>query len=200
LKILRGQSIEIAVRHVLGGAGIVDQRVETAPRGGRRDDFLAILIARYVALNHVDLAARRAAEIGGLFGFLFAGGIVDDNARAALGQDGGRRRSEPGRRACYDRAQNIPRHPHFLIWFLADPMPAIYHIARGNGCKSAKLRCAELVVWRRRIPALQGAFPSALVMAAAFPHHALQQKPPIAWAEPPGNICVRNEKTGERCE
>jgi acyl-CoA dehydrogenase len=32
-------------------------------------------------------------------------------------------------------------------------------------------------------------------MAAAFPHHALQQKPPIAWAEPPRDICVR-EKLG----
>jgi hypothetical protein len=56
---------------------------------------------------------------------------------------------------------------------LARPREPTYHIVRGNTCKSAKLRCAEYFM-----PRSQGARrTSALVMAAAFPHHAAQEKP-----------------------
>jgi len=102
------------VRHVLGGAGIVDQRVEPPEGSGGRDDLPAILIARHIALDHDRIATPRAAEIGGLFGFLLAGGIVDDDARAAFGQHDCGRRPQSGRRAGNNRAQTILRHPHFL--------------------------------------------------------------------------------------
>jgi acyl-CoA dehydrogenase len=55
---------------------------------------------------------------------------------------------------------------------------AIYHSARGNACKSAKLRYAELILARASfmLP-LQGHLrTSALVRAMAFPHHGLQEK------------------------
>ena len=136
------------MRHVLGGAGIVDQRVEPSPGRGGGDDLPAILVARDVALHHHDFGAGAAAEIGGRFGFLLAGGIIDDDARAALGQNGRGRSPQAGRRTRYDRAQTILRHPHFLLLLLivsSRPLcRAIYHIARQSACKSAKLRCAEL--------------------------------------------------------
>jgi hypothetical protein len=94
---------------------VVDQRVETPPGGCGRDDLPAILIARHIALDHDRFATRRAANIGGLFGFLLAGGIVDHNARAAFGQHGRGRRPQAGRRAGNNRAQAILRHPHFLM-------------------------------------------------------------------------------------
>ena len=104
------------MRHVLGGAGIVDQRIEPPPSGCCRDDLPAILIARHIALDHDRFATRRAAKIGRLFGLLLAGGIVDDDARAAFGQHGRGRRPKTGRRARNNRAQTILRHPHFLMW------------------------------------------------------------------------------------
>ena len=57
------------------------------------------------------------------------------------------------------------------------PWGAIYHIARKIACKSVKLRCAELTLRRPLMLASQAALrTSVLVMAAAFPHHAAQQK------------------------
>ena len=52
--------------HVLGGAGVIDQRVEPTPGRRRRDDLTAILITRDIALhkNHkvveVDFEAKHA--------------------------------------------------------------------------------------------------------------------------------------------
>jgi hypothetical protein len=103
------------VRHVLGGAGIVDQRVETPPGRGGRDDLLAILVAGHVALDHHHFATGGAAEIGGLFGLLLAGGVIDDDARATFGQNGGCRSPQTGRRTRDNRAQTIVRHPHFPL-------------------------------------------------------------------------------------
>ena len=134
------------MRHVLGDAGIVDQGIETAPWRGRRDDLLAVLVTRDVALHHDHFGAGAAAEIGGRFGFLGAGGIIDDDARAALGQDGRGRGSQTRRRTRDNRAQTIPRHPHFLCDFWPNSVPAIYHIAPENACKSAKLRPPELLI------------------------------------------------------
>jgi hypothetical protein len=40
---------------------------------------------------------------------------------------------------------------------------------------------------------------SALVMAVAFPHHAVQEKTaPDAWAKSPGEMCA-DFNNGERC-
>jgi hypothetical protein len=54
-----------------------------------------------------------------------------------------------------------------------------HHIVPQNACKSAKLRCAELML-AAAVPfmsPLQGHLrTSALVMAMAFPHHAVQEK------------------------
>src|SRR6266702_8463271 len=53
-----------------------------------------------------------------------------------------------------------------------------HHIVPQNACKSPKLRCAELMM-AAAVPfmsALQGHLrTSALVMAMAFPHHAVQE-------------------------
>ena len=56
----------LSCAHMLGGAGIVDQRIEPPPGRGRRDDLLAILVARDIALHHDHFGAGLAAEIGGL--------------------------------------------------------------------------------------------------------------------------------------
>jgi hypothetical protein len=61
---------------MFGGAGIVDEDVEPAPTTHGSDDLPAILIARDVALDDNHVGAGLAAEIGGLFGFLLAVGIV----------------------------------------------------------------------------------------------------------------------------
>src|SRR5260370_34309484 len=54
-----------------------------------------------------------------------------------------------------------------------------HHIVPQNACKSAKLRCAELML-AAPLPFMspsQGHLrTSALVMAMAFPHHAAQEK------------------------
>ncbi len=107
------------MRHMLGGAGIVDQHVEPAPgrRGGR--DLLAVFIARDVALHHHHFGAGAAAEVGGGFSFRLAVGIVDDDARAALCQNGGGGGPEARGRTGDDRAQTILRHPHFLLLLLS---------------------------------------------------------------------------------
>jgi hypothetical protein len=71
----------------------------------------------------------------------------------------------------------------------------IYHIARGNACKSAKLRCAELFGF---MPPLQASLrTSALVMAMAFPHHAVQEATASDARALPGEMC--EFKNGERC-
>jgi hypothetical protein len=67
-----------------------------------------------------------------------------------------------------------------------------HHIVPQNACKSAKLRCAELML-AAAVPfmsPLQGHLrTSALVMAMAFPHHAVERKDAAdAWA--PGWICA----------
>jgi hypothetical protein len=77
----------------------------------------------------------------------------------------------------------------------------MHHIVRRNACKSAKLRCAELNRNRghRFIPPLQGRpRTSALVMAVAFPHHAVQEKTaPDALSEIAGrDVC--EAENGER--
>src|SRR5258705_5717009 len=62
-----------------------------------------------------------------------------------------------------------------------EPAVETHHIVPQNACKSAKLRCAELMP-AAAVPfmwPLQGHLrTSALVMAMAFPHHAVQEKTP----------------------
>ena len=124
---------------MLGGAGIVDENVETAPRRRRGGDLLAILVARDVALHDEHFGARLAAEIGGLFRFLLAVGIIDDDLRAALGQNGRGRGPQSRSRPRHDRAQTILGHPFPLV-VLSGSTPAVaYHIARQSPGKS-KLR------------------------------------------------------------
>ena len=166
---------------MLGGAGIVDQRVEPSPGGRGRGDLLAVLVARDVALHHHDFGAGAAAEIGGRFGFLLAVGIIDDDARAALGQNGRGRGPQAGRRTRYDRAQTILRHPHFLFLILMGrrSWPGAWLPYRAaNACKSAKLHWAEFILCLMTfMPCrLQRALRTALVMAMAFPHHKAQEK------------------------
>jgi len=64
-----------------------------------------------------------------------------------------------------------------------------------------KVHCAELKLASSLsfMSPLQGALrTSALVMAVAFPHHALEEKTaPDAWAKSPGEMCA-NFKNGER--
>src|SRR5205807_829780 len=85
---------------------------EARPPGRcRRHDLFAIFVTRNIALHHHHLTAGAAAEIGGRFGFLLAGGIIDHDAGAALGQNGRGRSPEAGRRAGYDYAQTMLRHP-----------------------------------------------------------------------------------------
>src|SRR5229473_4611340 len=59
-----------------------------------------------------------------------------------------------------------------------EPAVETHHIVPQIACKSAKLRCAELMV-AAAVPfmsPLQGHLrTSALVMAMAFPHHAVQE-------------------------
>jgi hypothetical protein len=112
------------MRHVLGDAGIVDQRVKTAPRFGRGDDLPAVLVAGHIALDHDHVGTGGAAEIGGRFGLLLAGGIVDHDARPAFRQNGCGRGPQTGRRTRYDRAQTILRHPHFLLLIFQPVQPS----------------------------------------------------------------------------
>ena len=102
---------------MLGGAGIVDEHIDPPPGCCGRGDLLAILIARDVALHHDDLGARRAAEVGGRLSLGLAVGIIDDDARTALGQDRRGRSPEAGCRSRYNRAQTILGHLHFLLLF-----------------------------------------------------------------------------------
>ncbi len=118
LEIFRGQAIEIVMRHMLGHAGIVDQRIEPPPVLGGRDDVLAILVLRYVALNHDDFGCTRiAAQLGSGFGFLLTRRIVDDNTGAVLGENGGGRSTKPRCRPCNHDAQTVTCHLHFLCLF-----------------------------------------------------------------------------------
>ena len=117
LEIFRRQAVQIVMRHVLGGAGIVDQHVEPAPGRGGRGDLLAILVAGDVALHHDDFRTCGPAEVRGRFGLGLAVGIIDDDTRTAFGQNGRGRSPEPGCRTRYNRAQTILRHPHFLFLF-----------------------------------------------------------------------------------
>ena len=73
---------------MLGGARIVDQRIEASPRGRGRDDLLQSSSRETSPCTTTTSAPAAAAEIGGILGFLLAGGIVDHDARAVLGQDG----------------------------------------------------------------------------------------------------------------
>ena len=60
-----------------------------------------------------------------------------------------------------------------------EPAVETQHIVPQNACKSPKLRCAELMLAAAVpfMPPLQGHLrTSALVMAMAFPHHAVQEK------------------------
>src|ERR1700674_4295819 len=77
----------------------------------------------------------------------------------------------------------------------------MHHIARRNTCKSAKLRCAELIAAPG--PSYHIAFAgdayrtSALVMAVAFPHHAVQEKTaPDALCEIAGQDACKAKKRG----
>src|SRR6185369_16779913 len=107
------------MRHMLGGAGIVDQYIETTPGCCGSRNLPAILVARYVALHDDDFGAGAAAEIGGGFSFRLAVGIIDDDARAALGQNGRGGGPEARGRTGDNRAQTILRHPHFLLLLLS---------------------------------------------------------------------------------
>jgi hypothetical protein len=63
---------------------------------------------------------------------------------------------------------------------------ARHHIVQANACKSANVRWPELILAQARfMSSLQAALrTSALVMAMAFPHHAVQEKTaPDTWAE-----------------
>src|SRR5258708_13164139 len=111
------------MRHVLGGAGIVDQRVETPPGRRGRGDLPAILVARHVALDHDHLAARAAAEIGGRLRVLLACGIIDHDAPAAPGPDGRGRSPQAPTPTPPGPPQPIPPHPPFLLLFPAAPLP-----------------------------------------------------------------------------
>src|SRR5260370_14094736 len=76
-----------------------------------------------------------------------------------------------------------------------------HHIVPQNACKSAKLRCAELML-AAPLPFMspsQGHLrTSALVMATAFPHHAAQEKAAAdAWARAlPARIYRNGERRG----
>ena len=104
------------MRHMLGGTGIVDQYVETAPGCGRGRNLLAIFIARDIALHDDDFGAGAAAEVGGGFSFRLAVGIIHDDARATLCQNGGGGGPEARGRTGDNRAQTILRHPHFPLY------------------------------------------------------------------------------------
>src|SRR6266849_6935132 len=74
----------------------------------------------------------------------------------------------------------IAHKPSFDIRISSRDWPVeAHHIVPQNACKSAKLRCAELMLTAAVpfMPPLQGHLrTSALVMAMAFPHHAVQEK------------------------
>src|SRR3981081_498865 len=75
----------------------------------------------------------------------------------------------------------------------------MHPIAPRNTCKSAKLRCAELIAGaaHRLIPPSQGRHrTSALVMAVAFPHHAVQEKSAPDALSVRRARCVQSKETG----
>jgi hypothetical protein len=105
------------MRDVLGDPGIVDQRIDPSPRCRGRDDLLAVLVARDVALYHHHFGAGGTTEIGGHLGLGLAGRIVDHDARAAaLGQNRRGRRPQAGSRTGDDCAQTILRHPKLPLF------------------------------------------------------------------------------------
>jgi hypothetical protein len=120
---------------MLGRASIVDENVDPAPAACRGRDLLAVLIARNVALHHQHLGAGLATEIGGLFGFLLAAGIVDDDLTAFPGQDGRCRGSQSRRRSRHNRIQTILGHSFPLVVLSCFPALA-NHIARQSQGKS----------------------------------------------------------------
>jgi hypothetical protein len=109
LEIFRRQLVQQAVLDVLGGAGVVDQGVETAPGGGRGGDPPAIVVARNITLNHDDIRARGSALIGRPLGLGLAGSIIDDQPRARLRQADGRCRAQPRCRPRHNHTQTIHR-------------------------------------------------------------------------------------------
>ena len=118
LKVFRRQSVEIAMRHMLGRAGIVDQDVQPAPAFRRGGDAAAILIARDVTLDDEDFRGPGlAAGLCGGFGVALAGRVIDDEPCAATGENAGGRRPEARGRSGHDRAYSVHCHPPRLLPF-----------------------------------------------------------------------------------
>ena len=92
------------MRDVLGGARVVDQRIQPPPIGSGRDYSAAIGIIGDVALHDPDLGARATTGIGGRLRFDPARGIVDDHPRALAGDGHGGSGAQSSSRA---RNQNI---------------------------------------------------------------------------------------------
>src|SRR5947209_5621248 len=106
------------IRHVFGGAGIVDETIEPAPLRRRFNDALAISVLGDIALHDDDLGAGLAAQVGGLVGFLLARRIVDDDAGAAAGKLACGRSAKAARRAGNQHDQTIHRHRVSLLLLL----------------------------------------------------------------------------------
>ncbi|GCC46619.1 hypothetical protein chiPu_0030830, partial [Chiloscyllium punctatum] len=132
LEVFRGQAIEIMVRDMLGGAGIVDEHVDAAPALCRGRNLLAVLIARDVALHHQHLGALLAAKLGRRLGLRLAVGIVDDEARARRGEDLRGGGAESRCRPRHDRAQTVLGHLHFPCCREPDELRRWHTISRGN--------------------------------------------------------------------
>ena len=92
------------MRYVLGGARVVDQRIQPSPIGGNRDYSATICIIGDVALHDPDLGARATTGIGGRLRFDPARGIVDDHPRTLAGDAHGGSGAQSSSRA---RNQNI---------------------------------------------------------------------------------------------
>ena len=126
-------------------------------------------------------SAPALRQRSGRFSFRLAVGIVDDDARAALRQNGSGGGPEARGRTGDYRAQTILRHPHFLLLLLAGFRAArrsrAYHIVPRSARKSTNVPlCGIYSSPDHLMPPPHAALRTALVTAMAFAHHKAQEK------------------------
>ncbi len=99
LEVFGIQAVELVVRHELGRARIIDERIELPPlvQGGLHQP-LAVRVLGDIGLHHDGFSA----SIGDLLGLLRALRVIDHHAPATLGELNRRRGADAGRGTCDD--------------------------------------------------------------------------------------------------
>ena len=96
-EILRAQPIQLMMGDEFGGAGIVHQNVDPAPRIQRGlRQILAIGVFGHIGLHQPHIGACRLHRVGGFLRRVRAARIIHHHIGAAFGQPDGGRRPDAG--------------------------------------------------------------------------------------------------------